>query len=212
MRERYPVIEFSGMPKSGKTTVMNVVSQAVRRDHSELEEFHGGGRFSPVTKENLGLLNLYLASNIVMRLSSRGFPKGISDRIYLLDRGPTDRLIFTRALRAQGRVSREHVSSIEGMFEAPEFNDAISLTFVFVTSSRLSLERENRYSLTNSDGRVMNHAMLDCLGDEARRETSHERSFRKHIELIDTEQWDGDVRGTAAHIMGIISARLLCES
>ena len=89
------VFEFAGVPKSGKTTVMDVVSHYLRRRSISVEEYHGGGRYAPIGKDALPQLNLYLAAQCLARLSSIGQPTGSPTKIYLLDRGPIDRVIFS---------------------------------------------------------------------------------------------------------------------
>lgn len=97
MLDRHVIIEFAGIPKSGKTTILDVVSHYLRRQRVPIAEHHGGGRYAPLGKENLGKLNLYLACEAVRYVVSTS-QDGLSPRVHLLDRGIVDRLIFTRSL------------------------------------------------------------------------------------------------------------------
>lgn len=195
---RSVIVEFAGMPKSGKTTILDVVSHYMRRSGVQTTEYHGGGRYAPLDKRDLPRLNLYLACEAVKYCVSTHEADAVS-RLHLLDRGLVDRLIFTRAMLHMSRVSAEHAAAIESFFRAPELEEQIDLCFVFITTPELSLQREEKNKLTKRTGRVMNTDFLSSLLVSARdmSQQSASPSCAKKIVLIDTAQHDGDVMGTA---------------
>lgn len=196
------VVEFSGMPKSGKTTTLDIVAHYLKRSGVPVSEFHGGGRYAPLGKSDQGKLNLYLACEAVRRVVTVGATPGAHPRLYLLDRGLLDRYIFTCALKNLGRLTDAHHTAIASFFSAPELERQIDLAFVFTTSSTISLARENKNSLTTDSGRVMNTTMLDALR-EAALETLRPKppTYVKAICHIDTTATDGDVRNTARTVL-----------
>src|SRR6185436_13046244 len=97
-------VEFAGMPKSGKTTVLDIVSHHLRRSGILLNEFHGGGRYAPIDKSSLPALNMYLGGEAVAFILTRAHREKAVNRLFLLDRGIVDRCIFTRALAALGKL------------------------------------------------------------------------------------------------------------
>ena len=202
-------IEFAGLPKSGKSTVMDVVSHYLRRMGLPVKEFHGGGRYAPIGKNELGRLNLYLACEAV-RYCLATHEEDSAPRLHLLDRGLVDRVIFTRALHAMKRVSTAHADSIERLVATPDLRDEIGLCFVFTASPQLSLRRESANRLTGNQGRVMNYtflthlrtAALDLLDEHPRTECAQQ------LVPIDTETADGQVTDTAQHVLRFVSAAL----
>ena len=203
--DRNLVFEFAGMPKSGKTTVLDIVSHYMRRMQIPAEEFHGGGRYAPIGKDALPELNLFLAATCLRRLVSFiGYPKGIGPKVYLLDRGPVDRLIFCDALLGTGRLTSAHVDTVDTMFRAPELAGAVTHTFVFVTSPRLSLEREERNKVASGAGRGGNErrsspSSQGRCGRMSMQVREHPVSTR--VSLIDTECLDGSPRETALVVL-----------
>lgn len=200
------IFEFSGIPKSGKTTISDIVSHYLRREQNlDVSEFHGGGRYAPLTKKDLGSLNLYLACQAVQHVL---VARGPTDRdVHLMDRGLVDRLIFTNALSAMGRIGPDHESAVRGILAAPELKEAVSCTFVFITSSELSLERETRNKLSPKDGRVMNSELLGHLRTAAAGvvEDSLSRRLSEHIVVVDTQAYNGDIMGTAEMVAQTIN-------
>ncbi|GGM11693.1 MULTISPECIES: hypothetical protein [Micromonospora] len=199
-------IEFAGMPKSGKTTIVDVISHYLRRSGADIAEFHGGGRYAPVGKEDLGALNVYLACQAVQYLLE-GNSRRRSPQIHLMDRGPVDRFIFTDALTRMGRVSDSHqalVTALLGCTDVPRPD----LCFIFVTTPELSLDRETRNKLSTGAGRVMNRSFLHELEFSARAvaDTRADIGMASKVVLVDTAELNGRVVDTAhtvlRHIIG----------
>lgn len=204
--ERNYVFEFSGMPKSGKTTALDIVSHYLRRRGVPIDEYHGGGRYCPIGKDDLAGLNLYLAAQCIQRLASIGHPTGSPYRIYLLDRGPVDRLIFTAALGSLDRLSLSHQEAISSLLSIRDLSNRVDLAFIFVTSPELSIERENMHKILKADGRVMNTSMLEALRDAADRLAERSAPVARLVERIDTEQANGEPHETALKIVQSMSA------
>lgn len=199
------IIEFAGMPKSGKTTVLSIVAQYLRRNGYALEEFHGGGRYAPIGKGDLPALNLYLACEVARFLMPIGRDCRTAS-IHLLDRGPNDRQIFTSALASLGQVSHAHAHALGALLDECAQLTEVDACFIFTTSTSLSLERENQNSLTNLDGRVMNPILLGALRNEALAMCHGELPMRaKHLVHVDTEAMDGAPRETARMIVAEVA-------
>lgn len=202
-------IEFAGMPKSGKTTVMDVLSHYLRRVGLPVAEFHGGGRYAPIGKSDLGRLNLYLACEAV-RYCVSTHAEGSAPRIHLLDRGPVDRTLFTRTLLSMGRVTPAHAETVERLVDMPELRDEIAVCFVFTTSPKVSLAREAANKLTTEQGRVMSDAFLTGLRGTALRFTEeHTRTnCAQRVVAVDTEAMNGRITQTARQVLEPITALL----
>lgn len=199
------VVEFCGMPKSGKTTILNIVAQYMRRNGFVLNEFHGGGRYAPIGKSDLPALNLYLAAEATRFLLPVG-REGRVPCVHLLDRGLLDRLIFTRALGSLNLLSVQHVTAVEGMLaEVAQLVD-VQAGMVFTADVASSLRRENSHTLVGGQGRVMNDSLLDALRQEALYVIEQPPAWAPETLVhVDTEARDGHVVQTAEFVLGSLN-------
>jgi thymidylate kinase len=191
------VIEFAGMPKSGKTTVLDIVSHRIRRAGWAVADFHGGGRYAPVGKKDLASLNLYLAGSALQYVATIGADER-PPRFHLLDRGLNDRVIFSRALLSLGLLGDAHVAAVEQLAGLPDVRSRVDLCFVFTTTSELSLRREHANRLTAADGRIMNTTRIEALRVAATTFSAEAAGAEiSRVIPIDTARLDGAVRATA---------------
>ena len=201
------VIEFAGMPKSGKTTTLDIVAHYLRRNSLPVSEFHGGGRYAPIDKRNIGDLNIYLACDAVKYLLSIG-QGSCSPRIHLMDRGVVDRTIFTVALNSLGRLSDQQRDSLMQLMSLPEISRKLDVAFAFVTSPQKSLEREAFNKLILRDGRVMNTPLLSALRSATADYISSPHITDVPLISIDTDRLDQDIRGTSLQVLESIAGVL----
>lgn len=201
------VIEFAGMPKSGKTTTLDVVAHYLRRNSLSVSEFHGGGRYAPIDKRNIGELNIYLACEAVRYLLSIG-QRDCAPRVHLMDRGVIDRTIFTMALNSLERLSDQQYDSLGRLMSLTEVTRRLDMAFLFVTSPQKSLEREAFNKLTSRDGRVMNTPLLSALRSAADSYLESPRIPGVPTISVDTELRDQDIRGTAIQVLESINGVL----
>jgi len=199
---RHVIFEFAGMPKSGKTTVLDVVAHYLRRHHIPLAEYHGGGRYAPIDKDHIGRLNLYLASEALRYLLTTTQP-GLPPKVHLMDRGLVDRLIFTRCLLAMGRIDEAHSSAIEQLLAVNELAGVVDACAIFHTSPELSLARELRNRLVDKQGRVINSDLLTGLATAA--VAAGRAGDRIHVArsvfVVDTTLSNDRVRETAIGVL-----------
>lgn len=197
------VIEFAGMPKSGKTTVLDVVSHRIRRAGWAVGDFHGGGRYAPIDKNDLASRNLYLAGSALQYLAAVGADER-PPRFHLLDRGLNDRIIFSRALNALGLVTDSHLAAVEAIASEPGVRSRVHACFVFVTTPEISLQREAANRLTTAEGRIMNTTKLEALRDAARTFVKEPTTDGLLIIELDTALLDGRVQDTARSVLATI--------
>lgn len=202
---REVVIEFAGMPKSGKTTVLDIVSHRIRRAGWAVADFHGGGRYAPVGKKDLASLNLYLAGSALQYVAAIGADER-PPRFHLLDRGLNDRVIFSRALQSLGLLGDAHVAAVEQLAGLPDVQSKVDLCFVFITTSELSLQREHVNRLTVADGRIMNSTRIEALRVAATAFAAElPNAEGPQVIPIDTARLDGAVRATAQSALDSIA-------
>lgn len=196
------VIEFAGMPKSGKTTVLDIIAHYLRRQSLPVSEFHGGGRYAPISKKDLPRLNVYLACEAI-RYVLAADQLHREPRIHLMDRGIVDRMIFTVALNSIGQLSGEQCDKMIGLLALPEIVERIDNAFIFVTDAEKSLEREAKNKLSTHGGRIMNNDRLIALRTAV--DLWKESDIRRPpTAIIDTALLDGDIQGTALAVLSKI--------
>lgn len=195
------VLEFAGMPKSGKTTVLDIVAHYFKREGLRLGEYHGGGRYVPIDKTAIASLNMLLAAKAAEYVLTTSERERDGTRVFLMDRGVFDRYIFTRMLEEEGRIDAAESRAISSFLLAPRLTRPIDAVFAFTTSPAISLRREYANKLVEREGRVMN---ADRLGNLRRLTREAVTELREHFALIteiDTELTDGDPVATARAIV-----------
>ncbi len=160
--DRSYFFEFSGMPKSGKTTVIESVRHFFRRNGFPVKNFSGHDRNVDIDKSNSRDLNLVLASHAVEYITTHS----VTDReptIHLLDRGIFDRTVFTELLHKKGKLTDDEAQILTQFLLLEGNQKCIDGLFVFVVDPKISLMREYSGTLIEAPGRVMNNNSLEDL-------------------------------------------------
>ena len=157
-------VEFSGTPKSGKSTCIDIVSHFFRRvGFNVLAPTEGASKRTPYyLRRDLVAFNTWSASYALTHII-----EGLhhSDRYHLaiLDRGLFDALAWFQLLENSGEISREVRDTIHNFLLVERWKSVIDEVFLFTADSATSLERENEDKLIDEPGRAMNPDFLDKL-------------------------------------------------
>ncbi len=182
-------VEFSGTPKSGKSTCIDIVSHFFRRlDYKVLAPTEGASKRTPYyLKDDWVAFNTWSASYALMHVLD-----GLhgSDRydLAILDRGLFDALAWFELLQTQGRVTPQERDHVHNFLLVDHWCSAIDAVLLFKADHETSLERENSDKLINEPGRAMNAENLQQLNnayDEVKRKYAQE--FPR-FETIDTSK------------------------
>jgi thymidylate kinase len=193
MLKRDYFFEFAGMPKSGKTTVSEVVVHYLKRRGFRVREYHGGGRYAPIDKSAHSSLNLYLIGKAVEFVITSVERENTQSRIFLMDRGIFDGCIFTNVQLRMGKIDTSEAAALKGYLTIPRLVSRIDGVFLFVTEPQLSMSRETRNKLTQKSGRVMNTSFLENLRLSSLEEYESLRYIFPHVRMIDTKMLDGKI-------------------
>lgn len=196
--------EFAGMPKSGKTTTLDVVVHFLKRKEYRVEEYHGGGRYSPIDKSAIASLNIYLACKAMEFIVTSAEKEKVYSRVFIMDRGLFDRMLFTKALKEMKKIDEEEFESLSNFLSIPRMTNKLDGIFLFVTSPELSIERENKNKLIVKTGRVMNTDFLSTLRRVSLDTINNPLEAFPMVTLIDTEQLDGRIKESAQMIADIM--------
>ena len=200
--------EFAGMPKSGKTTIFDIVSHYLKRSGIKIEEYHGGGRYSPIDKSALASLNMFLGGRSVEFILVSTEREKIGHRIFLMDRGVYDRCIFTIALQRMGKISLQETETTLNYLTLPRIVQRIDGVFLFVTDPEISISREYKNKLVEQKGRVMNTEFLEILRAISLSETQEIQQSFSGVQIIDTKELDGKLIDCARLVSDSIMAKI----
>lgn len=193
----FAIFEFSGLPKSGKSTVIEIVSTHLRRSGYNVQVFQDTGTYAPIGKNNLGELNMYLANCAVNAILEIAYSKARLPTILLVDRGIFDRCTFSKTLFQRSHITEEEHHRVIEYLKIDSLTKLISGVFVFSASVECVMRREMVDALNSTKGDVMNASFLQTF-KAASEELSRELDSNfQNIEVIDTERLDGRIRETA---------------
>lgn len=157
-------VEFSGTPKSGKSTCIDIVSHFFRRvGFNVLAPAEGASKRTPYYLRNdLVAFNTWSASYALTHIL-----EGLhhSDRYHLaiLDRGLFDALAWFQLLESNRQISGEERETIQNFISLEKWRSVIDAVFLFTADPATSMERENADKLIDEPGRAMNPDFLDSL-------------------------------------------------
>lgn len=160
------VLEFAGSPKSGKTTVIEIIDHFFRRMRFKVwAPSEGASKRTPyhlrrdLVAFNTWCLNYAISELLVSYLNVD------PPHLIILDRGPFDALAWMRLLKERDELTEDEYEPIEAFALHPKWRDLIARLYFFKCTPDTSLERENRSKLTLRTGTV-DKQMLSGLLDQ----------------------------------------------
>jgi predicted NUDIX family phosphoesterase/thymidylate kinase len=181
-RKRPLLVEFSGLPKAGKTTSVNSLALFLRRNKINVHVVTERASVCPIKEKHHPFFNIWTGcttlANILDSLQSR------EHTVVVVDRGLYDALVWLQLLSNIGRISEEELGKIEDFFLMGRWARQIDLVIQMRTTPEEALEREFAHLLTEKEGSVMNKPMLQQYL-KAAEETSKRlgSQFRKLVEV-----------------------------
>jgi hypothetical protein len=176
-------IEFAGAPDSGKTTAVASIERLARENGYYVRHFHGGGRYVPLQVKSTPRFNLAVASRNVYEALTAVSTTGPSVR--LLDRGPIDSLLFSRALAACGRLPAEELSVVEQLITSPQVLAQLDLVVLLSADPAVLSGRERALTGRVGPGATNNQPMLEALTKETRRMFADVKALGLDVMLLD---------------------------
>ena len=198
-------VEFSGTPKSGKSTCIDIIAHFFRRaDYKVLAPAEGASKRTPYyLKDDWVAFNTWSASYALMHVLEGLYGSDKYD-LAILDRGLFDALAWFELLEMQGNITEEKRDDIHKFLLIENWRDAIDMVLLFKTDPQTSLSRETRDKLTTEEGRAMNPSILEQLNqayDAVRERYSSE--FRR-FEIIETDEQTTTPKSTATRAAELI--------
>ena len=162
-------VEFSGTPKSGKSTCIDIVSHFFRRvGFNVLAPTEGASKRTPYyLRSDLVAFNTWSASYALTHILEGMYH---SDKYHLaiLDRGLFDALAWFQLLESNNEILSEVRATIQNFIAIEKWRSVIDAVFLFTADSTTSMERENADKLIDEPGRAMNPEFLNSLNQAYR--------------------------------------------
>ena len=157
-------VEFSGTPKSGKSTCIDIVSHFFRRvGFNVLAPTEGASKRTPYyLRSDLVAFNTWSASYALTHILE-GLYHSDKYHLAILDRGLFDALAWFQLLESSGQISGETRETVQNFISLERWRSVIDAVFLFTADPATSMERENADKLIDEPGRAMNPGFLDSL-------------------------------------------------
>ncbi len=183
--DRPKFVEFSGTPKSGKSTCIDIVSHFFRRiGFKVLAPSEGASRRTPAfLRDNLVAFNTWSASYALTHILEALHH---SDQYHLaiLDRGIFDALAWFQVLESQSLITGNDMEKVHNFLLIDHWRSQVDAVFLFTADPATSLERENYGKLIDAPGRAMNPSFIASLNEAY--QTTREK-FQNQFEFFDID-------------------------
>ena len=192
--------EFSGTPKSGKSTCIDTVSHFFRRvGFQVLSPTEGASRRTPrYLRENWFRFNIWSASYALTHILE-GLSSPERYHIAILDRGLFDALVWIQLLADRNDITLDDLKKVHEFLLIDEWLSVVHSVYLFKTDPDTSLKRENEDKLVDDQGTAMNPRTLEQLNSAyVKVRDAHGDRFRA-VHEIDTGQGQNTTAKTTAY-------------
>ena len=195
-------VEFSGSPKSGKSTCIDIVAHFFRRmGFNVLAPTEGASKRTPYyLRSDLVAFNTWSASYALTHVLE-GLYHSDEYNLAILDRGLFDALAWFEYLRREGKMPDDDCTKVQEFIRIDHWRSVIDAVFLFTADPETSMRRENADKLISEPGLVMNPDTLASLMaalEQARQSFGSE--FRNFIE-VDTSDGKGTSPKSTAQVV-----------
>lgn len=191
---RLPVfVEFSGSPKSGKTTIIGIVTHFLKRNEFDVITPAEGAslRTPPGLRDDWMSFNAWSGCYALQRILEDCSADPPPD-VVILDRGLFDLAAWAEFLCAsQRRITEEDRERFIEFFTLDLWSRREIAVFLFTADHQTSLKRENQDKLTDKPGSVMNKETLSQLRKAYEYAASRLSSCFPRLYHVDTSYRNG---------------------
>ena len=195
-RQKRPiVIEFSGSPKSGKTSCINSLELFLKRNGFTVKTIQERAGVCPVTDKRNPMFNIWTACASLAGMIGTLENKNSEIDVLILDRGIYDSLCWFNWLVKKGKMEVEQQKRVEDFLLMKDLVNPIDIVFSFVASPETSISREYTNLLTNKLGSIMNKTVLQEYKDSIEEVAQTKKQYFHKVFVIDTTDKSQDLVG-----------------
>jgi hypothetical protein len=177
------VIEFSGTPKSGKTSTAHSLAMFLRRNAFRVRTIGESGSVSPLSDKCSFHYNVWTASTSLCWLLEA---LERAPEFVIIDRGVFDALAWIQWHADNNRLTSQEKKVMVDYFLLKRFCRFVDIVFFMTARPRVALDREHKNLLTDKPGRIMSQTILDGLIQSFDRANKEYAKHFKRVEQIDT--------------------------
>lgn len=160
-RQKRPiVIEFSGSPKSGKTSCINSLEIFLKRNGFNVKTIQERASVCPVSDKRSPMFNIWTACEALAGMIGTLEKKDNNIDVLILDRGIFDAICWFDWLVKKEKMEESQRNVVENFLLQDELVRSIDIVFAFITKPEVSIEREYATLLTKKNGSIMNKKVL----------------------------------------------------
>lgn len=161
VRPRRPiVIEFSGSPKSGKTTAISSLEIFLRRNGFRTRVLTERASVCPIPNKFDPIFNVWTGCAAMNQLMETLSKSAREVDVVIMDRGFFDALCWFEWQKDLGFLRLQDYNAFQNFFTAPRFRMVVDLVLTFKAKPETSIDREYRNLLTRKEGSVMRQDVL----------------------------------------------------
>ena len=185
--QRPVFVEFSGSPKSGKSTCIDIVAHFFRRaGFKVLAPTEGASKRTPYyLRSNLVAFNTWSASYALTHVLE-GLYHSDKYHLAILDRGLFDALAWFEYLKMKGQISDTDCQKVQEFIRIDQWRSVIDAVFLFTADPDTSMQREIADKLTPEHGHIMNPETLGELKQALENAREAFAGEFKHFFYVDT--------------------------
>lgn len=161
------VVEFAGLPRSGKSGCIDSVEHLLRRNRiSVLTPFEGAGRAPEHLKDDLVAYNAWTAMYAIQQILEGSARSELQKRreVVLLDRGLFDATAWLHLFKEKGQLEdNDHQKTFTDFLRLKKWLSLVRQVFVFFCDPTVAMERELRGKLSAKPGQVVSKEFLNEL-------------------------------------------------
>lgn len=190
VRPRRPiVIEFSGSPKSGKTTAISSLDIFLRRNGFRTKVLTERASVCPIPNKFDPVFNVWTGCAAMNQLMENLAKSPRTVDVIIMDRGFFDALCWFEWQRERGFLREQDYNAFRQFFLAPRFRMVVDLVLAFEATPETSIEREYRNLLTRKEGSVMRKDVLTSYRNSIRSSLKkYEKMFRQMVPFATDEK------------------------
>lgn len=210
------IIEFAGVPKAGKTTILNQIHTFLKRCGFRTEVVRERASLSPIRDKKHSNFNVWTACTTLSQILEKTQDPPLVDdpHILILDRGIFDSLCWLNLMEYTARIRHSDKTIIEEFLLLNDWRTKINAVIVMYAKDEDSMERERGYlPVEGITGSIMNPEMLKLIS-RVTLETAKRLKGRFRILEVDTSsrEMKDKPKKTAAevadYILNIIEEQL----
>ena len=179
------IVEFAGLPRSGKSSVIEVARDYFLRSGLQLRMTGEAARTCPFGSDHRVEIACWTANQALNSVLAARFslPREV---LVLQDRGLFDALAFFRLLLDEGIIRTDTLAEFSSYFASTRWARLVDLVILFDVSPEVALERDMAARLSAGEGTITNRSTLPKLAEAYDWAAEHYSDVFPRIERVDT--------------------------